>query len=88
MTFFAKLPSMNKSYQILCRCRYTCIYLDQHSLLDLQIQISNYLIKNLCLNFLIVDLVCKKYIDLLLFRDRNITFLLTLKRLGSEKYIL
>ena len=29
-----------------------------------QIQISNSVMKNLCLNFLTMDLVCKKYIDL------------------------
>ena len=28
----------------------------------------------MCLIFLIVDLVCKKYINLLFFRDRNISF--------------
>ena len=46
---------------------YVCIYLNQHSLLALQIPISNYLIQNLCLNILTMGLLCKSDKDLLFF---------------------
>ena len=51
--------------QILGGSGYICIYLHPHFLLPLQIPISNYLMQDLCLNILTMDLLCKKGKDLL-----------------------
>ena len=53
--------------QTLCHSHSVCIYVGRHSCLDLQIQINNYLMYNMYLNFLTIILVCKKYTDLLHF---------------------
>ena len=71
MIFFPQLPSVNKNFERELNPTPQPIYLylsRQHSQqLALQIQISSYLMYKLCLSFLIEYLVCKKYIDLLLF---------------------
>ena len=77
MTFFSMLPSGNKNserklnqipYPV-----YTCLSGSAFlvSFTDPNKQLPN---AKSVFNFLIVDLVCKKYIDLLLFMDRNIIY--------------
>ena len=70
MKFFQQLPSVNKNSEQELNPMLQLLYL-----LALQTEINNYLMQNMCLNFLIVDLVCKKCIYYF-FRDRNIIFLL------------
>ena len=79
MTFFPwyrQVMNIMSENQFLFGSCYSSIYLDQRPYLALQIQISNYLMYNMCLNFLVVHLVCRKYMDLLLFYGYKCYFLL------------
>ena len=67
-----KIPSVPRiQYHI----HYIYIYQDQYFNRTLQLQISNYLKRNLCLCLLIMYLVCKKYASLLHFYEKTIHYL-------------
>ena len=55
--------------KIQCHNQYINVCKDHYSKLNSQLQISNYLVWNLCLNLLTMYLVCKKYTQLLLFHE-------------------
>ena len=70
MTFFSVLPSVNENCERESNPmpQSLCLYLSGPAfLVSLTDPNKRSLMWNLCLNFLTMDLVCKKYIDLLIF---------------------
>ena len=81
------MKTPNENQVIYCSC-HTCIYLDQHLYLALQIQISNYLMQNLSLNFLIVDLPNRHILfDSPLIRRQNSTWKVRRNDIDFERRI-
>ena len=60
------------SNQIQYHTHYINIYQDQHFYLTSLFQISNYIVRKLCLNLQNMHLVCKKYTDLLLWKKTEL----------------
>ena len=62
-------------HQIQYHNYYMYIDQDQHFSLTSQLQISNYLMQNLCLNLLTMYLIYMKYVNLLHFQEEKIHYL-------------